>query len=49
MNCTNCNKKLGCGCQKRVASDGTSVCNSCVAVYETTLRQKRAAAAQVKK
>lgn len=40
MNCTNCNKKLSCGCQKRIASNGTSVCSSCAAVYETQLRQQ---------
>lgn len=32
--CGNCGKSLSCGCQKRKASDGASVCSSCVANYE---------------
>jgi hypothetical protein len=38
MNCTNCNAKLSCGCQKRVASDGKQVCSSCVSSYEQKLK-----------
>jgi len=41
MNCTNCRTKLGCGCQKRVASDGTSVCASCITNYETNIKQSQ--------
>lgn len=32
--CANCNKKLSCGCQRRTASNGKSVCSSCVSTYE---------------
>lgn len=37
MKCSNCGKSLGCGCQKRVASNGTSCCSTCLAVYEAGL------------
>ncbi len=46
MNCPNCNNKLSCGCQKRIASDGKQVCSSCLAAYENKL--KLAAAAKPK-
>lgn len=39
MNCTNCGAKLGCGCQKRTASDGKSCCASCLAAYEAGLKK----------
>lgn len=32
--CTNCGAQLSCGCQKRKASDGKSVCANCVGRYE---------------
>ena len=32
--CSNCKKTLSCGCQKRKASDGTSVCTNCISAYE---------------
>jgi len=32
--CSNCKKSLSCGCQKRKASDGTSVCTNCISAYE---------------
>lgn len=38
MNCSNCNAKLSCGCQQRVASDGKKVCSSCITKYETALK-----------
>ncbi len=38
--CSNCGKKLSCGCQKKKASNGTSVCNSCSAQYEKQLKLK---------
>ena len=38
MNCPNCNTKLSCGCQKRVASNGTQVCTSCQLTYEKQIR-----------
>ena len=36
--CTNCKRTLSCGCQKKVASDGTSVCSNCIAQYEANLQ-----------
>ncbi len=38
--CSNCKRGLSCGCQKKTASDGKSVCNSCAASYEASLKQK---------
>ena len=38
MNCLNCNAKLSCGCQKRVATDGKSVCSNCLGLYENKLK-----------
>ena len=38
--CTNCGAQLSCGCQKRKASDGASVCANCVARYEARATQK---------
>lgn len=37
--CLNCNKKLGCGCQKRTASDGKSVCANCIGNYEMSIKK----------
>lgn len=39
--CTNCGKRLGCGCQKRKANDGTSCCATCVAAYNAGLKKKK--------
>ena len=39
--CSNCKKKLSCGCQKRTAKDGASVCSNCVAAYESKLVTKQ--------
>lgn len=41
MNCSNCNGKLSCGCQKRVASDGKSVCSTCISNYEEVLKKQK--------
>lgn len=38
--CLNCKKKLGCGCQKRVASNGQPCCNNCIGQYEKNLKLK---------
>jgi hypothetical protein len=38
--CSNCKRGLSCGCQKKTASDGKSVCNNCVTAYEANLKQK---------
>jgi len=37
--CLNCKSTLGCGCQKRIASDGKSVCKSCIVTYENQLKK----------
>ena len=39
--CSNCNKNLSCGCQKRKASDGKAVCTNCVNSYEASLKQRQ--------
>ena len=36
--CLNCKAKLGCGCQKRTASDGKSCCANCIVKYENELK-----------
>lgn len=28
--CSNCGKKLSCGCQRRQSNNGTSACSACV-------------------
>lgn len=35
--CQNCHSALGCGCQKRTASDGTIVCVNCITMYEAKI------------
>jgi hypothetical protein len=35
--CNNCKAGLSCGCQRRVASNGTNVCTNCIAKYEAAL------------
>lgn len=40
MTCENCKTPLSCGCQKKVASDGKSVCSSCVVAYEDKLKEQ---------
>lgn len=39
-NCSNCGAALSCGCQKRKASDGVSVCANCIGRYEAGARQR---------
>jgi hypothetical protein len=36
--CLNCKKTLSCGCQKRKASNGASVCSNCISSYEKTVK-----------
>ena len=36
--CSNCSKTMSCGCQRRTASDGKSVCASCLNIYEKSLK-----------
>ena len=37
MKCSNCNVTLSCGCKKRVANDGKSCCQTCVATYNNSI------------
>jgi len=37
--CPNCGKKLSCGCQRKKASNGTTVCASCKVSYENKLKE----------
>jgi hypothetical protein len=37
IQCPNCKAALGCGCQKRTARDGASVCAKCISSYESKL------------
>ena len=37
--CLNCGTKLSCGCQKRTASDGKSVCGTCLGGSEAGLKK----------
>lgn len=38
--CPNCKATLTCGCQKRKASDGVTICSNCVRAYESKLSRK---------
>tara|TARA_R100001460_G_scaffold82449_1_gene123429 strand:+ start:538 stop:681 length:144 start_codon:yes stop_codon:yes gene_type:complete len=38
--CTNCGRRLSCGCQRRKASNGIQVCSSCITAYEAKLKQQ---------
>ncbi len=39
--CPNCKNKMSCGCQKRQASDGKTVCSKCLNNYEADLKQRQ--------
>lgn len=39
--CPNCRNKMSCGCQKRQASDGKTVCSKCANTYEEQLKQRK--------
>ena len=39
MKCNNCNARLSCGCKKRVANDGKSCCQTCVAAYNNSIKK----------
>jgi hypothetical protein len=43
--CSNCKKNLSCGCQKRKASDGVSVCSNCSVAYEAKIKVLKQATA----
>ena len=43
MKCNNCKTTLGCGCQKRVASNGAQVCANCIGAYEANLKKVKLA------
>lgn len=32
--CSNCGTQITCGCQDRIASNGTRVCANCITLYE---------------
>jgi hypothetical protein len=36
--CSNCKKKLSCGCQRRNASNGVQVCTNCLSSYESQIQ-----------
>ena len=36
--CSNCGTRITCGCQKRVAKDGTSCCTKCVGQYNKSIQ-----------
>lgn len=38
--CPNCGANLSCGCQRKAASNGASVCSGCLGHYERTLTGK---------
>jgi len=38
--CANCGAKITCGCQVKIASDGTKCCSQCIAQYEESLKKK---------
>lgn len=39
--CPNCKSVLSCGCQKRTASNGAQVCQTCQSQYEKQLQQQQ--------
>lgn len=42
--CPNCKNKMSCGCQKRQAKDGKTVCSKCINNYESQLKQRQTVA-----
>ena len=40
MICPNCKTKHGCGCQAKKASNGASVCTTCIVSYEASLKNQ---------
>lgn len=36
--CPNCGNQMSCGCQRRTASNGVTVCSSCLSAYEANLQ-----------
>lgn len=36
--CPNCKTRLSCGCQTRKASNGASVCTTCIGKYEANIK-----------
>ena len=41
MKCTNCKESFTCSCKKRLASNGTMCCQSCIASYENSLTSNK--------
>jgi hypothetical protein len=46
--CTNCGNTITCGCQDRIASNGTRVCSSCLAAYEQKIKDEALIASKPK-
>lgn len=44
--CHFCSRPLSCDCQRRVASNGASVCSACLQAYELKLQQEKEKAKQ---
>jgi len=40
LQCSNCGAQLTCGCQKKIATDGRSVCANCVNAYNAKIHQQ---------
>lgn len=43
--CTNCGTTITCGCQDRIASNGTRVCTNCISSYEIQINAQAIIAA----
>jgi len=43
--CTNCGSTITCGCQDRIASNGTRVCANCISTYEIQINAQALMAA----
>jgi|10_taG_2_1085330.scaffolds.fasta_scaffold39176_2 hypothetical protein len=39
--CMNCSTNITCNCQKRVATDGKTVCTTCIGKYEAEIKVKQ--------
>ena len=43
--CSNCGTTITCGCQDRIASNGTRVCANCISSYEIQINAQALMAA----
>lgn len=39
MKCQNCGTEITCKCQIQTASNGITVCNSCISQYERSIKR----------